>query len=47
MKKQYESNKRRVLIRKQTKAKKIYKQNERQQKRENIIDEVYDSYIML
>ena len=42
LKKQYEQNKRRVLIRKQNKLNKELKQNERRRKRENIIDEDID-----
>ena len=40
--KQYEINKRRVLIRKQNESNRKIKQNERKQKRENIIDEDID-----
>ena len=38
-KKQYELNKKRKLIRKQTEENKEIKQNERRQKRQNLIDE--------
>ena len=41
-KKQYDLNKRRKLIRKQTEANKEIKQNERKQKKENLIDEDID-----
>ena len=41
-KKQYELNKRRALIRKQNESNRKIKQNERKQKRENIIDEDID-----
>ena len=41
-KKQYEINKRRALIREQNKRNKKIKQNERKQKRENIINEDFD-----
>ena len=41
-KKQYELKKRRILIRKQNEASKEMKQNERRQKRENLIDEDTD-----
>ena len=41
-KKQYELNKRRVLIRKQNESNKERKQNERRQKRENLVEKDID-----
>ena len=39
-KKQYELNKRRTLIRKQNESNKETKQNERRQKRENMVEDI-------